>query len=151
MSDTKELSWEALAIRLGVTRQSVVNWRLLDGAPTTWDEAAWGAFIKEKGLGVKGAKVGSALKDEKTRHEIELLKAKLDREHRKVIDAEEVNRLLMHIGVDFKTELYRLMESELAPKLDGMSAVQMRPILREAADGILERCSGTIERFYNDK
>ena len=142
----KELTWEGLAATLGVTRQSVVKWRNLEGAPTDRDEVKWAAFMRERGL---GKATGQELKDEKIRHEIELLKAKVDREHRKVIDRDEVNRLLVHIGTDFRTMLYQFLETEAPPKLDGMSAAQMRPILREMADSVLERAADTIKRFNN--
>lgn len=150
MSDHGEpLSWEALAAKLRTTRQSLVNWRGLDGAPTDRDPVKWEAFIRANGLGAKGPGRGAGqdLKDEKIRHEIEILKARLDREHRKVIDREEVNRLLLHIGTDLRTMLYQYLETEAAPKLDGMSAAQMRPILREMADAILGRAADTISRF----
>lgn len=147
MSDKpKELSWDGLALALETTRQSLVKWRSLPGAPTDRDVEKWKAFKAERGL---GKATGQDLKDEKIRHEIELLKAKVDREHRKVIDRDEVNRLLVHIGTDFRTMLYQFLETEAPPKLDGQSAAQMRPILREMADSILERAAGTIERFNN--
>jgi hypothetical protein len=147
MEKEPELSWDALAVRLGVSRQSVVNWRNMEGAPKGRDVEEWKAFVAANNLGARGPKTGGVLKDEKTRHEIEILKARLDREHRKVIDREEVNRLLLHIGTDLRTMLYQYLETEAAPKLDGMSAGQMRPILREMADAILGRASDTIARF----
>ena len=143
--DVKPLSWDALAVEVGTTRQSLVLWRKLPGAPTDRDPVKWKAFAKEQDLG--GARSGNALKDEKTRHEIELLKAKLDREHRKVIDREEVNRLLLHLSTDGRTMLYQFLETELPPKLDGMAAVQMRPILREVADSIADRMADLIGQF----
>lgn len=145
--ETKELSWEALAGKLGVTRQSLVNWRLLTGAPQDRDFVKWEAFVKENGLGVKGAKSGNALKEEKTRHEIEILKAKLAREKRTVIPAEEVNALLLHLSTQSRTVLYQFMETEAPPKLDGMSAAQMRPILREMADEICGKMADLIREF----
>lgn len=140
------LSWEALAQKLGVTRQSLVNWRPMDGAPQDRDPAKWEAWIKEKGVGVKGRR-GSELKDEKTRHEIELLKAKIDREHRRVIDREEVNRLLLHISTRARTMLYQFLETEAPPKLDGMSAAAMRPMLREMADSIADEMADLADQF----
>lgn len=146
--DVKQLSWEHLAGKLGVSRQGLVLWRKLPDAPTDRDQAKWETFIKEKGLGVTGPKSGSALKEEKLRHEIALLKAKLDREEKRVYEADEVHRVFMHIGTDFKGEVTRLMESELPPKLDGLSAVQMIPILRDAGVTLLKRAAGAVERFY---
>lgn len=139
-------SWETLAGKLGVTRQSLVNWRVLEGAPPDRNEAAWELFIKERGLGVKGRKSDS-LKDEKTRHEIELLKARIARENRRVIDRDEVNQLLLHISTRARTKLYQFMETEAPPKLDGMSAAQMRPLLREMADSVADEMADLIGQF----
>ncbi len=145
---SKELSWEELAVKLGVTRQSVVKWRAMEGAPADRDVEKWAAFVKANGLGAKtGGPSGSALKDEKTRHEIEILKARLAREKRTVIPAEEVNALLLHLSTQSRTVLYQFMETEAPPKLDGMTASQMRPLLREMADSICEKMADLIREF----
>jgi hypothetical protein len=144
-TDPSGTTWEAVAVACGVTRQSLVVWRKMPGAPGGCDIPAWKKFIDDTGLGKP--KATGSLKDEKTRHEIEILKAKLDREHRRVIDREEVNRLLLHLATDGRTMLYQFLETELPPKLDGMSAVQMRPILREVADSIADRMAGLISQF----
>ena len=132
-------------MELETTRQTLVQWRKLPGAPQERDVVKWKAFVEQNQLGKRLS--GSALRDEETRHKIELLKSKIDREQRRVIDREEVNRLLLHVSTDGRTVLYQLMESELPPKLDGMAAAQMRPILREAADSIADRMAGLIERY----
>ncbi len=142
-----ELSWDALAVRLGVSRQSVVNWRSMEGAPKTRDVEAWKTFIAENKLGARGPRSSGELKDEKTRHEIEILKARLAREKRTVIPAEEVNALLLHLSTQSRTVLYQFMETEAPPKLDGMTASQMRPLLREMADSICEKMADLIREF----
>jgi hypothetical protein len=146
MSDA-ELSWDALAVRLGVSRQSIVNWRNLEGAPKDRDPDKWKEFIATSKLGARGPRSSGELKDEKTRHEIEILKAKLAREKRTVIPAEEVQALLLHLSTQSRTVLYQFMETEAPPKLDGMSAAQMRPILREMADSICEKMGDLINDF----
>ena len=148
--DVKQLSWEHLAGKLGVSRQGLVLWRKLPDAPTDRDLAKWEAFIKERGLGVPGQRVGSTmaeLKEEGLRLENEIKKAKLAREHRTVIDKGEVSQLLLHLSTDGRTMLYQFLETELPPKLDGMAAVQMRPILREVADSIADRMADLIGQF----
>lgn len=87
------------------------------------------------------------LKEENLRLDSELKKAKLAKEHRRVIDRDEVDKLFFHVSTMGRTELYQAMETELPPKLDGMGAAQMRPILREAADSIADRMAGLITRF----
>jgi hypothetical protein len=121
-------------------------WRQREGVSVTTDWGAWEEFVKKEGLGLRG--VGAAtLKDEKTRHEIEILKARLAREKRTVIPADEVSALLLHLSTQSRTVLYQFMETEAPPKLDGMSAAQMRPILREMADSICEKMGDLIADF----
>jgi transcriptional regulator with XRE-family HTH domain len=141
----KPLTWEELAGKLGVTRQAVAVWRKRADAPLGADLDQWADYVKKNELG--GKKVAGTLKDEKTRHEIELLKSKIAREQRRVIDRDEVNQLLLHIATRSRTMLYQFLETELAPKLDGMSAVQMRPILRETADSIADMQADLVEQF----
>jgi len=142
------LTWILLASKFGVSVQTIKVWRVKEGAPVTPDFEAWQAFVKKEGLGttIRGL-AGSALKDEKTKHEIEILKAKLAREKRTVIPAEEVQALLLHLSTQSRTVLYQFMETEAPPKLDGMSAAQMRPILREMADSICEKMGDLITDF----
>ena len=142
--ESKTLSWSALAKALEITRATLDVWRKIDGAPSGTDLAAWSSWAENNRSRMAGSK---ELRDEKTRQEIALLKAKLDREHRKVIERDEVNRLLLHISSQQRTRLYQFMDSEAAPKLDGMSAVQMRPILREFADSLCDTMAALVEDF----
>lgn len=142
----KEASWDSVAKELGVTRQSLVNWRGRPGAPQGRDVGEWRAYIEAEKLGGQG-KRGSELRDEKIRYETELIKAKIDREKRRVIPTEEVNALLLHIATTGKTLLYQFMETEAPPKLDGLAAAQMRPILREMADAISDKMADLIKDF----
>ena len=143
----KALTWLELADVLGCTRQALAYWRKRADAPLGTDAEAWKDYVKRNELGGREKQSAGSLKDEKTRHEIEILKARLDKEHRRVIDREEVNRLLLHLATDGRTMLYQFLETELPPKLDGMAAVQMRPILREVADSIADRMADLISQF----
>lgn len=142
----KPLTWTLLAGKLGVSVQAVYAWRKRPDAPTEPDFEKWEEYVKKNSLG-GGAKPSGGLKDEKTRWEIEILKARTAREKRLVIPAEEVNALLLHLSTQSRTVLYQFMETEAPPKLDGMSAAQMRPILREMADSICERMADLIGEF----
>ena len=142
----KPLTWTLLAGKLGVSVQAVFAWRKRADAPDVPNFDRWVEYMAKHGLG-GGAKGASALKDEKTRHEIEILKARLAREKRTVIPAEEVQALLLHLSTQSRTVLYQFMETEAPPKLDGMSAAQMRPILREMADAICEKMGDLITDF----
>src|SRR6478609_4782385 len=93
----KPLTWEELAGKLGCTRQAIAVWRKRADAPLATDFEQWSEYLKKNDLGGR-TKVPGNLKDEKTRHEIELLKAKVARENRRVIDRDEVNQLLLNIA-----------------------------------------------------
>jgi hypothetical protein len=43
--------------------------------------------------------------------------------------------------------LYQFLETEAPPKLDGLAAVAMRPILREMADAIADAQADLINQF----
>lgn len=144
---TKALTWGELAEKLGCSPAALKIWRKRSDAPTEPDYEVWSLYVKKYDLGGSGKGIVGTLKDEKTKHEIELLKAKINREHRRVIDRDEVNQLLLHIATRSRTMLYQYLETELAPKLDGMSAVQMRPILREVADSIADMQADLIDQF----
>lgn len=133
---------------LGVANVSIADWRkrFPDDSPAGFDVPSWQAFMAQHGLAAKKG-AGQALKDEKTRHEIELLKAKLARENRKVIDREEVGRLLLHLSTQGRTMLYQFLETEAPPKLDGLPAAAQRPILREMADAIADKMADAIAQF----
>jgi len=137
-------TWDELAAQVGHTRQSLVKWRTLSGAPQNRNIQDWKVFIEANQLGKNS---GQGLKDEKTRHEILLIQARLAREKRTVVPMDEVNALLLHLSTQSRTVLYQFMETEAPPKLDGMSAAQMRPILREMADTICGKMGDLIKEF----
>ena len=149
--ETKSLGWQQLANEIGCSRVTLTEWRKRPDAPQSRDVTEWKVYVATNDLGTGGGSLLPAnsreLKDEKTRHEIELLKAKLDREKRLVIPTAEVTKLLLTVATQQRTKLYQFFETELPPRLDGMSAVQMRPILKEAADSISDVMSEEVERF----
>lgn len=140
----KQLNWTDLAKALEVTRPTLATWRKVAGAPSEPDLVAWQKWAESNRARLAGSK---ELRDEKTRHEIELLKAKLDREHRKVISRDEVNKLLLTVATRQRSQLYQFLETEAPPKLDGLPAAQMRPLLREMADSICDTMAKLVEDF----
>ncbi len=142
------LTWTLLGERLGVSIQTLRSWRAKAGAPTEADPEKWEAFVKENGLDrLTHSGRGSEERMEAVRLGNEILKAKLAREQRKTIDRETVSRLLFRLATEQKSLLFQLMETELPPKCDGMTAVQMRPIFRKAADSICDRMAPLIDQL----
>lgn len=143
-------TWGALARSLGFTTRSLRDWRKLPGAPTEPDLAAWQAFIDANDLGTAGNRVGAGREEllkEKLRKEIELAGIKIDKERRRSIPRSEVDALLLHIATRQKTLLYQRLETELPPKLDGLSAAETRPILRKVADDICDEMRDLTAQF----
>src|ERR1019366_254045 len=140
-ADSDELTIAALAISLGVTRPTIYAWLKLPGCPAKRVVADWQKWVKDANLD------SQSLRDKKTAAEIKLLNAKLDREERRSIAKVEVDQLLLHISSRSRSMLYQFMETELPSKLDGMSAGQMRPILREKADEICDAMADLINKL----
>ena len=65
-------AWSELARQLKVSRQALLAWRRLEGAPEGAELGAWQKFVAEKSLGVAPNRV--------TRGRDELLRAKTERE-----------------------------------------------------------------------
>lgn len=145
------LTWVLLASRLGVSNQTLTAWRAKPGAPTDTDPEAWEAFVREHGLGAKVESGAALARRQKTELETELLKAKLAKEQRRVIDREEVSRLMLRIATEQRSLLYQLLETELPPKCDGMTAGQMRPIMRDAADAICEKMAPLVDQLLKQE
>lgn len=144
------LNLTQLAKVLGTTLPSLRAWRRRPDAPKGLDAETWRAYVEKNGLGSPGPKVAQSsatLKDRKTEREVELLDLKIAKEKRKLIPAEDVDRLHLFIATRAKSKLYQFLETEAPPKLDGLSASQQRPILREIADSIADEMADMFEQF----
>lgn len=152
MTEHAKQTWKALYADLGFSHTAFATWRKLEGAPTEPDREAWIRFIADKGLGETGNHVGGDREEllrQKLTREIAILDSKLDREHRRVISRDEVSRLLLHIATQQRSKLYQFLETEAPPKLDGLPAAQMRPLLREMADSICDTMAKLVEDFQS--
>jgi hypothetical protein len=150
MTDLPKTTWLKLAKELGYTRQAFTTWRKLPGAPTEPNADEWQTFIDANDLGNAGNRVGAGREEllkEKLRTEIRLGNIKIGKEERKLIDRSEVDALHLHIGTRQRSVLYEYLETEAPPKLDGLPAAQMRPILRKMADDICDIMAGLVDEF----
>lgn len=145
-----KLTWMALAEKLEVSSQAVVNWRKLPGAPVTSDLEKWVSFVKENGLGLMGNRVGKdreALLIEKLETEIALNKAKLAKEERTVVDRSAVDAFLLHVATLQKTILYQRLCRELGPKGEGKTAQELNVFGQAVADELATIFSNAIESW----
>ena len=134
-------TWTELGKQLGVTRQTVYEWKKLPGAPTTPDVTQWKAFAAENQLGLVGNRVGKgreSLLEEKLVEEIKLLRIRNAKENRTVVDREAVDAMLLRVGSLMKPVLYHKLERELPPKAAGRAADEIAMLGREMADDICD-------------
>jgi len=139
-----------LASALGVTAPTLRAWMAKPDAPNDTDPDTWREYVAKNALGHSGPKMSQSsatLKDQKTEKEIERLDLIIAKEKRKLIDREEVRRLLLAISVRQRTILYQSCESDLPPKLDGLPASEARKLLRDMADGICDAMAGLVKEF----
>jgi hypothetical protein len=139
-----------LAKVLGTTRHSLAAWMKRPDAPRGMDVQTWRTYVERSGLGAAGPKVAqssASLRDQKTAKEVELLDLKIAKEKRKLIPAEDVDRLHLFVATRAKSKLYQSLETEAPPKLDGLSAAEQRPILRGIADSIADEMADLFAEF----
>jgi len=145
-----KLTWIALAEKLDVTSQSVVNWRKMPGAPTDTNLESWLAFVRDNSLGIAGNRVTKdreALLIEKLETEIALNRAKLAKEERTVVDRDAVDAFLLHVATLQKTILYQRLVRELGPKGEGKTAQELSVFGQAVADELATIFSNSIEQW----
>lgn len=133
----------ALAKALGVTHASISAWRqkFAGEAPAGHDVAAWKAFIEEQGLGVANNRVSKDREHWLTRGaaaRARLLELEEQRLRGETIRRADVDGVHLLIASRARGLLIQHLETELAPKLEGLSAADMRPVLRQTVDAVCD-------------
>lgn len=90
------------------------------------------------------------VKQENTVKKNRLLDLQIAKEERRMIPRADVDELLHHIGAMARTTLYQALETELPPRLDGMSASEIRPVTKAVADEICDAMKDIITRWKKD-
>ena len=154
MTDTatdQPLTWKALAEKLGVTVQSVSDWRKLRDAPRTTDLKAWIDFRSERLLGKEGqTKHLAELKAELMREQITLARARNKRESGEVIASTVVDELLGTLAQKLDLLLRMKLETELGPRVVGKNAAAANVEGGLILDEIREVINGNISKFRTD-
>lgn len=100
------------------------------------------------------------LRKEKIREEIKLkhiqaeqARIKLEKDKGKLVDMEDVNELMVHTASVTKS-VFQSLENKLPGKLEGLTAAEMVPILREEVESslfsIAEEVRSVIKMFSKD-
>ena len=133
-------TWKDLADALGFDARTLRNWKGKRGAPQRPDPVAWAAFVEANGLG-DASSILSRLRVARLKEvglRCEKLRQEIDIASKKAVSVTAVSAMLGRLATLLRSQLYNGIESELPPKLDGLSAAQIRPILRQFADSVCE-------------
>jgi hypothetical protein len=144
----------ALAKALGVTHTTIAVWRqkFAGDVPESRDLAAWKAFVEEQGLGTANNRASKDREHWLTRSaaaRARLLEMEEERQRGETIRRADVDAVHLHVATRQRTILIQHLETELAPKLEGLSASAMRPVLRQTVDAIcdvMSELAGELEK-----
>lgn len=143
-------TWSKLSNRLRVSAKTVDLWKRLPGAPAEPDYEQWKAFVKERGLGVVGNRVGKSRESLLTENLVKknrLLDLEIANKERKSVDRGEVDSLLLHVAAMQKTVLFPALERELPPRAEGKTAAEIAILGREIGDRLCDVFTATIEAW----
>lgn len=151
-NDSSPDTWGKLAIRLGVSVQSIKNWRKREGAPETPDLEAWQAFVDEHELGVVGNRVDKGREEllkENLIKKNRLLDLEIAVKEKRSIDRQLVDALLLRLGSLQKTVLFQRLEKEMPVKaaVHGAPVAAMQALGRETADAICEIFNQEMDKW----
>ena len=137
-----------LAVILGVSRQTINNWKKRKDAPQPasnglHDVAAWREFMRRNDLKGNEAQAGEALDLESSLKARRLLADVEDRELRlgirrgEYVAVEEVRQTWTEFVAQAKSMLRKKFEQELPPILSGLDATGIQEEARRAIDEVL--------------
>jgi hypothetical protein len=143
---TNAASYVELAAILGITRQSLNNWKKRKDAPKPaangmHDVAAWREFMRRNDL--KGSEVAepgdieSSLKARKLLAEVEERELRLGIRRGDYVAVEEVRQAWTEFVAQATSMLRKKFEQELPPILSGLDATGIQEEARRAIDEVL--------------
>jgi DNA-binding CsgD family transcriptional regulator len=143
---TNAASYVELAAILGITRQSLNNWKKRKGAPKPaangmHDVAAWREFMRRNDL--KGGEIEqpgdieSSLKARKLLAEVEERELRLGIRRGDYVAVEEVRQAWTEFVAQATSMLRKKFEQELPPILSGLDATGIQEEARRAIDEVL--------------
>lgn len=134
--DAEELNWTAIAERLGVSRQTIYEWRRIEGTPKTPNVAEWEEWVEEN-----RQEEPADITEVKRLVEIEKLR-KLKRENEiqegKTIPMEEVTAAMRVATAKWDSALTSKLDQEAPARLVGKDIAEMRAELAAIHDELRE-------------
>lgn len=134
--DAEELNWTALAERLDVSRQTIYEWRRIEGTPKTPNVAEWEKWVEQNRQGEP-----ADITEVKRLVEIEKLR-KLKRENEiqeaKTIPMDEVTAALRVATAKWDSVLTSKLDQEAPARLVGKDIAETRAELAAIHDELRE-------------
>jgi hypothetical protein len=141
-------NWAVLAREVGATRQSIANWRKLDGAPEDPHVEQWRAFMEENNLGRSTSATLTGLRADVEREKLRKLRRENEVAEGSVVPVDAVltiNReLSARLGLLLKVKLM----TELPSLCVGQPIAEIRAVAQQKIDEI---CDVTTEGLLNWK
>jgi hypothetical protein len=152
---TPRTTWLHIATALGVTRNTICEWRKRPDAPRNQDIEEWRNYMIENNLGIANNKQPadkSELQGEKIKREIALLDIKLAKERRQIIASDEIDKLLSHIASRQRAELLQFADTEAITLagIQGENIGKMRDLLKGLVDRQCDYMEDGIKRWMRD-
>ena len=148
-------NYATIAEALGVTVRSITNWReKFPDAPQTMLVSDWQAFKKRRKLGFTNNRVGKdreSILVDKAAAETRLIRIKIAKEERKLIDAELVENFHLFAAARLKSAIYQLFATELPPKTANSELSDVRKINREACDALCLSMQATFDQWREEQ
>ena len=146
-------TYQDIAEALGVDARTVTKWRTKEGFPAEKSIEAVKAWTEKSGFGVPRAIGGATLaelKAELMREQIQLARAKNERERGDVIAVEVVEEMLATLAQKLDLILRLKLEVELGQRVIGKSAAEANVEGAEIVDEIREVINSNIANFDTD-
>lgn len=149
-ADTGGIAWADLAGKLGVSRQTIYNWRKLPDAPTEPDVEAWMSWAAAN----KPDSTHGDLNEVKRLVELEKLR-KLKRhnevEEGAIASVPDVAAFLQKTAAIYDALLTQKIDVELPPLIVGLPIADVRKACEKLHDEIREITNRGLQNWTNDK
>lgn len=147
-ADPNTVAWSDLAGKLGVSRQSIYNWRKLPGAPTEpnleqWTE--WAASNKSEHGDINEVKRLVELE------RLRKLKRENEIEEGAIASVPEVASFLQKTAAAYDAMLTQKIDVELPPLIVGQPIAEVRKICERIHDEIREITNTGLQKWANGK
>ena len=142
---SKVEQWIKLAGDLNVSRQSIYNWRKIEGAPATPSVDEWREFMAFKGLKAGQNRDLAELKALIAEQELEKKERENQVARKAVVPMEEVTASAQRATAIWTLALRAKLETESPARLAGKDMAELRAEIRTIFDELCEEVAKTFD------